>query len=113
MAEAYGPAPPINLSTLLPQINRYCLSAGQTADLALDTQFVNARSRAHQMGFSPTELHLNLSIRSVARAFNIAHCLQSRGVSAAFSRSTLSIRCAGECAFAIGIARSVGRALAH
>jgi hypothetical protein len=82
VAEAYGPAPPIDLPTLLPQITRYCLSAGQAADLALDTQFLNARYRAHQMvrlmEFSSTELHLNLFIRSVARAFNIAHCAVTR-----------------------------------
>jgi hypothetical protein len=66
----------------LPQIIWYCLSAGQTADLALGTQFVNARCRAHQMvclmEFSSTELHLNLFIRSVARLFNIAHYVQAR-----------------------------------
>jgi transposase len=59
-------------------MTRYCLSADQTADLALDTQFVNARYRAHQMmrlmEFSSTELHFNISIRSVAREFNIAYC---------------------------------------
>jgi hypothetical protein len=53
------------------------------ADLAVDTQFVNARYRAHQMvrlmEFSSTKLHLNPSIRSVARAFNIAHCALLRG----------------------------------
>jgi hypothetical protein len=47
------------------------------ADLVLDTQFVNAGYRAHQMvrlmEFSLTELHLNLSIQSVACAFNIVH----------------------------------------
>jgi hypothetical protein len=82
MAEADAPAPPIDRPTLLPQITRYCLSAGQTADLALDTQLVNARYRAHQivhlMEFSSTELHCNLSIRSVARAFNIAHSAVKR-----------------------------------
>jgi hypothetical protein len=61
MAEAYRPAPPMDLPALLPQITRYCLFAGQTADLALDTQFANARHRAHQMvrliKFSSTELH--------------------------------------------------------
>jgi hypothetical protein len=76
MTEACGPAPPINIPALLPQITRYCLSAGQTADLALDTQFVNARYRAHQMvrlmEFSSTDLRLNLSIWSVVRVFNIS-----------------------------------------
>jgi hypothetical protein len=77
MSEIYDPFPPIDLLTILPQITRYCLSASETADLALDTQFVSARYRAYQMvrlmEFSSTELHLNLSIRSVARAFNITH----------------------------------------
>jgi transposase len=84
MAEAYGPAPPINLPTHLPQITRYCLSAGRTADLARDTQFVNARYRAHQMvrlmELSSTELHLNPSVRSVARPFNITHCAVKRAL---------------------------------
>jgi hypothetical protein len=30
-----GPAPPVDPSILLEQIVRYCLSAGQAADLAL------------------------------------------------------------------------------
>jgi hypothetical protein len=72
MAEAYGPAPPIDLPTLFLQITQHCLSAGQTADLALDRQFMSARYRL--MEFSSTELHLNLSMPSAARAFNIAHC---------------------------------------
>jgi hypothetical protein len=84
MTEAHGHVPPIDLPTFLPQIIRYCLSAGQTADLALDTQFVNARYRAHQMvplmEFSSTELHFNFFIRSVARAFNIAHCAVKRAL---------------------------------
>jgi hypothetical protein len=84
MAEVYGPAPPINLPTLLPQITRYCFSGGQTADLALNTQFVNARYRAHQMvrlmEFSSTELDLNFSIRSVTRVFNITHCAVKRAL---------------------------------
>jgi hypothetical protein len=74
MAEAYSPAPPIDLPILRPQITRYCLSAGRPIDLALDRQFVNTRYRAHQMEFSSIELYLNFSIRSIAREFNIAHC---------------------------------------
>jgi hypothetical protein len=84
MAEAYSPTGSIDLLALLPQITRYCLSAGQMTDLALKTQFVNARCRSHQMvrlmEFSSTELYFNLSIRSVARAFNITHCAVQRAL---------------------------------
>jgi hypothetical protein len=45
---------------------------------------VNTRYRAHQMvrlmELSSTELHFNLSIQSVARAFNIAHCAVKRAL---------------------------------
>jgi hypothetical protein len=46
MDAADGPAPPINPSTLLPQIIRYCLFEGQATDLALDPQLMNAGWRA-------------------------------------------------------------------
>jgi hypothetical protein len=77
-----GPAHPVDTSILLGQIDRYCLSDGQAADLALDQQFMNARYRARQimrlMEFSPIALQIKLSIRSAAREFNIDHSAVNR-----------------------------------
>jgi hypothetical protein len=67
------PAPAVDPTELLPNIVRYCLSEGDASRLALDTQFMNARFRAHQIlrliGCASTELHITLSARNVARAF--------------------------------------------
>jgi hypothetical protein len=77
-----GAPSPVNLSVLLGQIVRYCLSDGQAADLALDQQFMNTRYRAHQivrlMEFLSTALQIKLLIRSVTRAFNIDHSAVKR-----------------------------------
>jgi hypothetical protein len=81
---ADGLTPPVGPSTLLPQILRNYLSEGQAVDLALDVQFMNAGCHAPQivrlMGFSSIKLDGKLSIRSVARAFNIDHSAVNRAL---------------------------------
>jgi hypothetical protein len=82
MQDANEPAPAINPTILIPNIIHHCLSANYAARLALDHQFMNARFRAHQivrlLEFSSTELHVELSSRSVARAFGISHSAIAR-----------------------------------
>jgi hypothetical protein len=77
MDAADGPAPPVDPSTLLPQMIRYYFSEELAPDPALGLQLMNAGCPTHQivspLQFSSTELDLKLSIRSVARAFNIDH----------------------------------------
>jgi hypothetical protein len=75
MQDAVSPALAIDPTALLSNIVRYCLSEGQAADLALDGQFINARYCAHQIvflfEFASTQLHIELSARAVARAFEV------------------------------------------
>jgi hypothetical protein len=82
MQDAVSPALVIDLTPLLSNIVRYCLSEGQAADFALDDQFMNARYRAHQIvclfEFASTQLHIELSTRPVARAFEVGHTVVAR-----------------------------------
>jgi hypothetical protein len=70
-------APAIDPTGPLSNIIRYCLSEGHASRLALYVEFMNARFRVHQIvrliEFASTELHITLSARSVARAFEVGH----------------------------------------
>jgi hypothetical protein len=82
MEDSGQPAPAVDLTGLLPNIIRYCLSEGDASRLALDAQFMNARFRAHHIvrliEFASTELHITLSARVVARAFEVGHSAVKR-----------------------------------
>jgi hypothetical protein len=77
MEDSNQPAPTVDPAVILPNIARDCLSEGDVSRLALDAQFMNARLRAHQIvqliEFASTELHITLSVRAVARAFEVCH----------------------------------------
>jgi hypothetical protein len=69
------PAPAIDLSTRLPGIIHHCLREGPAAPLSLDAQFMNARFRAHEIvrliECASAELHMTLTQRAIAGAFNV------------------------------------------
>jgi hypothetical protein len=89
MEDVEGPAPAIDPTRLLPKIIRYCLSEGDTSRLApcasrlaLDENFMNTTFRAHQIvrlhEFTSTDLHITISARAVASAFNVSHSAITR-----------------------------------
>jgi hypothetical protein len=82
MQDAISPALAIEPTPLLSNIVRHCLSEGQAADLALNDRFMNGRYHAHQIvhlfEFASTELHVELSARAVARAFEVSHTVVAR-----------------------------------
>jgi hypothetical protein len=85
-------APAIDRSILLPCIIRYFLPEGSATSLTLDSQFMNARFRAQQMvrvmECASTELHITLTKRVVAQAFDVNHCSVSARAAAKSSRSS-------------------------
>jgi hypothetical protein len=85
MEDPDQPAPAVDPTGLLPNIIRYLLSDGDASRLAFDVQFMNARCRAHQIfrliEFASTELHITLSARVVARAFEVGHSALKRAAS--------------------------------
>jgi hypothetical protein len=82
MNDAQGPAPALNPSQLIPNIIRDCLTEGDAARLALDRVFMSAPFRAHRIvrffEFAPNVLHIPLTIREVARAFETDHSVVKR-----------------------------------
>jgi hypothetical protein len=82
MQDTVSPTLAIDSTPLLSNIVLYCLSQGQAADLALDDQFMNARYREHQIvrlfEFASTQLHIEPSVRPVARAFEVNHTVLVR-----------------------------------
>jgi hypothetical protein len=75
-------APAVDPTELLLNIIRCCLSESDAPRLALDAQFMNAPFRTHQIvrviEFASTELHITLSARVVARAFEVGHSAVKR-----------------------------------
>jgi hypothetical protein len=67
---------------ILPNVIRYCLSQDDASRLAMDSQFMNVRFPAHQIvrliEFAFTELHITLSARAAARAFEVGHSTVKR-----------------------------------
>jgi hypothetical protein len=82
MENAEGPAPAVDPTRLLPEIIPYYLSEGDASRLAFDEKFTNATFRAHQIvrlhEFASTDLHIPLSARAVAHAFNVSHSTITR-----------------------------------
>jgi hypothetical protein len=85
IAEMQNPsesAPAANPSKVLLNIIRDCLLEGDASHLALDSVFMNARFRAHQIvqliEFASVELHIALSVKSVAREFDLSHSAVTR-----------------------------------
>jgi hypothetical protein len=82
MEDSDQPAPAVDPTGLLPNIIRSCLSEGDASRLALNAQFMNAHFQTHQIvrliEFASTELHITLSARTVARAFEIGHSAAKR-----------------------------------
>jgi hypothetical protein len=79
---AVSPALAIDPTALLSNIVPCCPSEGQAADLALDDRSMNARYRAYQIvrlfEFALTRLHIELSARAAAWAFEINHTVVAR-----------------------------------
>jgi hypothetical protein len=77
MEDPDQPAPAVDPTGLLANIMHYCLSEGDAFRLALDAQFMNAWFQAHRIvrrvEFASAELHITLSARAVARAFEVGH----------------------------------------
>jgi hypothetical protein len=77
MADPDRLAPAVDPTELLPNIIRYCFSEGDVSRLAL-----NACFRAHQIvrriEYASTELHITLSAKTVARAFEVGHSAVKR-----------------------------------
>jgi hypothetical protein len=75
-------APAVDPTELLRNITRYCLSEGDASRPALGAQFMNARFRVHQIirliEFTSTELHITLSAKALARAFEVGHSAVKR-----------------------------------
>jgi hypothetical protein len=69
------PAPAILLEILLPRIIQQCLCEGGVCELALDSNFVNARFRAHQIDYLHTfglnRLHRRLAVKGIVRASDV------------------------------------------
>jgi hypothetical protein len=63
------------LEVILLHIIQQCLCEGDTCKLALDSNFVNARFRAHQIYylhiFGLNRLYRRLAVKAVARAFDV------------------------------------------
>jgi hypothetical protein len=82
MEDPDQPAPDVDQTGLLSNIIRYYLSQGDASRLALNAQFMSARFWAHQIvrliEFASTELHIILSARAVARAFEVGHSAVKR-----------------------------------
>jgi transposase len=76
------PALAVDPTGLLPNIIRYCLSEGDASLLALNAQLMNTRFRAYQIvrliELASTELHITLSARAIAHAFEARHSAVKR-----------------------------------
>jgi hypothetical protein len=59
----------------MPRIIQQCLCEGDACELALNSNFINARFRAHQIyylyTFGPNPLHRRLVVNAIALAFNV------------------------------------------
>jgi hypothetical protein len=75
MTRSNSPTPTIPLEVILPRIIQQCLCEGDACELGLDSNFVNARFRVHQICYLHTiglnRLHRRLEVKAIARAFNI------------------------------------------
>jgi hypothetical protein len=82
MEDSDQPAPAVDPTGLMANIIRYCLSESDAPRLALDAQFMNAPFRAHKIvrliEFASAELHITLSARAVARAFEVDYSAAKR-----------------------------------
>jgi hypothetical protein len=65
----------ISLDVILPRIIQQWLCEGDICDLALESNFVNARFRAHQIyhlyTFALNKFHKRLAVKLIARAFDV------------------------------------------
>jgi hypothetical protein len=85
MTRSNAPVPAIPLDVILPRIIQQCLCEGDTCELVLDSNFVSAQFRAHQIYFlhifGLNRLHRRLVVKAIARAFdiqpkNVRHALE-------------------------------------
>jgi hypothetical protein len=80
----------------LPRIIQQCLCEGDICELALDSNFVNARFQAHQIYylhvFGLNRLHGRLAVKVIARVFD----LQPKDVRYALEKSETIPRGRGE-----------------
>jgi hypothetical protein len=70
-----SPAPAILLEVILPRIIQQGLCEGHACELAPDSNFVNARFRAHQIyslhTFGLNKLHRRLAVKPIGRGFDV------------------------------------------
>jgi hypothetical protein len=75
MTQPNSPAPAIPLEVVLSRIIQQCLCEGDACELALDSNFVNARSRAHQTyhlhTFVLNRLYRQLAVKAITRGFDV------------------------------------------
>jgi hypothetical protein len=75
MTQSNSPVPAIPFEVILPRIVQQCICEGDACELALDSNFVNAGSRAHQIyqfhTFGLNRLHRRLAVKAIARGFDV------------------------------------------
>jgi hypothetical protein len=75
MTRSNSPGPAIPLEVILPRIIQQCLWEGEACELALDSNFLDARFPAHQIDYLHTlglnRLHKQLVAKDIARAFDV------------------------------------------
>jgi hypothetical protein len=75
MTRSNSPASVVPFEVILPHIIQQCLCEGDECELGLDSNFVNARFRVHQIYYLHTfglnRLHRQLAVKAIARAFNV------------------------------------------
>jgi hypothetical protein len=85
MTRSNSPTLAIPLEVILPRIIQQCLCEGDACELVLDSNFFNARFRAHHIYYLHTfglkRLHRRLAVKAIACAFdvqpkNVRHALE-------------------------------------
>jgi hypothetical protein len=75
MTRSDSPAPAIPLEVILLRIIQQCLCEGEACELALDSSFVNVRSRADHIyslhTFRLNRLQRRLAMKVIAHAFDV------------------------------------------
>jgi hypothetical protein len=75
MTRSNSPTPAIPFEVILLRINQQCICEGDKCELALDSNYVNARFRAHYIYYLHTfglnKPHRRLAVEAIARAFDV------------------------------------------
>jgi hypothetical protein len=71
MIRSNSPVPAIPLDVIFSRIIQQCLCEGDAWDLALGSNFVNARPICHLHTFALNKGHKGLAVNAIAPAFNV------------------------------------------